>query len=224
MSIKKLCLILIVSVFMISMFVATASAVDVPINEKKDGGIVIDSKSKTANYKIIWNANGGKIGDKNSVSTFVKKSSKINKLATTPKKSTYKFLGWYTKKNGGKKISVNTIPKKSVTYYGQWKLKVIGTWKDNSNSFVFKKNGKFSYTQISGSKSTVTEGNYKVSVKTIAFTNIVTNPGKANEQGRNNTEFEYKFVKDDAGEYIMIPTVFTDLSYVTLDYGVGLRK
>jgi uncharacterized repeat protein (TIGR02543 family) len=33
----------------------------------------------------------------------------------------YKFLGWYTKKSGGKKITKSTKIKKNTTYYAHWK-------------------------------------------------------------------------------------------------------
>jgi len=222
-SIKKLFVILIVSVFMISM-VATVSAAS-GVSEKKDTGVTIDSKSKTICCKITWNANGGKIGTKKIVTTSVTKGSKI-KMVATPKRSGYKFLGWYTQKTAGNQITADTKPTKSVTYFAHWKKnhKIVGTWKDNSNIFTFTNTGKFKYTQINGSKTVVTQGNYKISDKNISFSKIVTNPGKTNEQAKNNTVFEYKFVKDSGGEYLMIPTVFNDLSYVDISYGTGLRK
>ncbi|MDR2967622.1 MAG: InlB B-repeat-containing protein [Methanobacteriaceae archaeon] len=222
-AIKKLFVILIVSVVMISMVATTVSAVNVPKNEKKDTGITIESKSKTISYKITWNANGGKIGNKNIITTTVKKGSKL-KPVTTPKRSGYIFLGWYTKKSAGKKISANTKPTKSTTYYAQWRLKLVGTWKDSSNTFIFTNNGKFRYTQSSGSKSLVTEGKYKVNGGKIYFTKIISEPGKAKEQPRKDTVFEHKFVKDSGGEYLLIPTVFNDMPYVDISYGTGLRK
>ena len=208
---------------MISM-VAAVSALNTQ-SEKKDTSIVkIESKAKAVSYKITWNANGGKIGKKNSVKTTVKKGSKIKKMPTTPKLSYYVFNGWYSKKNSGKKVTVNTKPRKAVTYYAKWKLKVVGTWKDSSNSFVFNNNGKFKYTRGSGSKAVSIEGKYKVVGGKIYFTKIVYQPGKATEQKRNDTVFEYKFVKDSGGEYLLIPTVFNDLPYVDISYGAGFRK
>ena len=38
----------------------------------------------------------------------------------TPKRSGYKFKGWYTKKNGGTKITSSTVPAKSYTVYAHW--------------------------------------------------------------------------------------------------------
>lgn len=50
----------------------------------------------------------------------IPKGSKIGKL---PKyhDSDYKFLGWYTKKNGGKKVSSNTVVNKSILLHAHLK-------------------------------------------------------------------------------------------------------
>ena len=225
-SLKKLCIIVILSVFMISMVVATASAASVPNNEKKDTGIVIDSKSKTVNYKVTWNANGGKIGTKKTVTTTVNKGSKV-KLPAAPKRTAHTFTGWFTKSSGGNKITANTKPTKDVTYYAQWKKnpRIVETWKDGSNSFVFTVDGKFKCTQGTGSTSEVTEGNYKVlTTNTIQFSNVVNNPGKPSEIQRTNTVFEYGFIKDSGVESLRIPMVFNDMSYVDISYYYELRR
>jgi len=129
-SVKKIFLVLAVAMLMFSYVLATSYAVNVEKNDKKYTGITIDSKSKTVSYTITWNANGGKIGSKKTVSTNVKKGSKIGKLAATPKLSGYKFKGWYSKKTGGSKITKNSKPRKSVTYYAQW---MKGSSSANSN-------------------------------------------------------------------------------------------
>lgn len=59
-SIKKIFVILALAMLMFSIVLATSYAVSVPKNEKKDTGIVIESKSKTVSFKVTWNANGGK--------------------------------------------------------------------------------------------------------------------------------------------------------------------
>ena len=193
---KKLFVILIVSVVMISMVMATVSAENVANNEKKDSGITIDSKSKTISYKITWNANGGKIGGKKTVTTTVKKGSKINKLITSPKRSGYTFKGFYTQKSGGTKITKNTKPSKSITYYaqwtkttatsklvGHWQRKAInyynydGTWRGITNDnyynwydYYFHANGRFEsyYLGYSGTIEKV-DGKYSVSNGKIYF-------------------------------------------------------
>ena len=44
--------------------------------------------------KVKWDANGGKIGTKKTVITYVKKGSKINKHLKTLKMNGYTFEGW----------------------------------------------------------------------------------------------------------------------------------
>ena len=87
--------------------------------DEKD--VKIESKMKTINYKVTFNANGGKIDTKETRSFTVKKGSKIGKLPKTPKLSGYTFKGWFTKKNGGTKITKNFKPSKKITFYAQWK-------------------------------------------------------------------------------------------------------
>ncbi len=73
--------------------------------------------------KIVWNANGGKIGTKSMITTKVVSGKKIGKLPTTPKRTGYTLKGWYTKKAGGIKVTTASKPKKSSTYYAQWTAK-----------------------------------------------------------------------------------------------------
>ncbi|MCD8094786.1 MAG: InlB B-repeat-containing protein, partial [Ruminococcus sp.] len=69
-------------------------------------------------YTLTFNANGG------SVSTTTKTYYKGNTLGTlpTPTRSGYKFLGWYTKKSGGTKVTSNTVLSvvKDRTFYAHW--------------------------------------------------------------------------------------------------------
>jgi biopolymer transport protein ExbD len=96
--IKKLIVMLILSVFLISTVVATAHAVSMPKADKQ-----IEAKEKVAKVKVTFNANGGKIGSKKTVATSVKKGAKLKKLAATPKRSGFSFQGWFSKKSGEKK-------------------------------------------------------------------------------------------------------------------------
>ncbi|MCL2116347.1 MAG: InlB B-repeat-containing protein, partial [Methanobrevibacter sp.] len=202
-SIKKILVVMAIAMLMFSLVIATSYAVSVSKYEKKDTGILIESKEKAITYKITWNANGGKIGNKKTIATTVKKGSKINKLILSPKRSGYAFKGWYTKKTGGTKISKNTKPSKSVILYAQWKKgtskvlnaqekKIIGRWGsykgDNYRQYNFYKNGTFSFYIIAGSSIGAatnlnfygysvglsnTTGKYKLSNGKVYFTNIV---------------------------------------------------
>ena len=75
----------------------------------------------TPRYTINFNANGGYIGKKN-----VKSNSKellygeqLGKLPS-PKKKGHAFLGWFTKKSGGSKITKTTQVEAGCTYYAHW--------------------------------------------------------------------------------------------------------
>jgi uncharacterized repeat protein (TIGR02543 family) len=84
--------------------------------------------SKNVTYWAHWakvhtvklNANGGKVGGKASASVKKTHNAKLGKLAT-PKRSGYQFLGWYTGKSGGKKVTASTKATKAVTLYAHWK-------------------------------------------------------------------------------------------------------
>ena len=217
---KKLSIIIIIFVVMFSMVTATAYAVNTPTEKKYTGIVKIETKSKTVNYQITWNANGGKIGSKKTVTTTVKKGSKINKLAATPKRSGYTFKGFFTKKSGGTKISKNTKPTKSITYYAQWQKgsssvltaeekKLVGVWVYHRTSFgyyqtstcEFTANGKYIYLIA---ENNVKTGNYKVSGGKITLTNTVWIWGDdGNKENYPSKQVvEYKFDKEG---YLQMP-------------------
>jgi len=92
----------------------------------------VDAASKKV--KITYNANGGKIGSKKTVSTSINKGNKLKKFPSTPKRTGYTFNGWFTKKTGGKKVTVKTKATKKITLHAQWKKitsasKIVGNWK-----------------------------------------------------------------------------------------------
>ena len=66
--------------------------------------------------KVKFDANGGEVGEQERT---VLPLSAIGKLPT-PKRGKYTFLGWYTKKTGGSKISASTKVKSNATYYAYW--------------------------------------------------------------------------------------------------------
>ncbi|MCI8635063.1 MAG: hypothetical protein HFJ05_05630 [Eubacterium sp.] len=75
----------------------------------------------TPQYKVTFNANGGYIGKKNvksSVSTIIHGNA-IGKIKNAKRKG-YAFLGWYTAKTGGSKISTSSGVTASRTYYARW--------------------------------------------------------------------------------------------------------
>lgn len=83
-----------------------------------DTSVYAASKKSPKKYAVKFNANKGTVSKK---SKKIKKGSKYGKLPT-PKKSNYRFTGWYTKKSGGKKITANTkvTKAKKHTLYAHW--------------------------------------------------------------------------------------------------------
>ena len=181
----KILIILLIAIVAISTVSAASAAADSVDN--KDKVYSIESKEKSVKYKITWNANGGKIGTKKIVTTSVNKGAKINKLQKATR-SGYTFKGWYTKKTGGTKITVNTKPTKSVTYYAQWeKTKdnkkdpkkdpkknewLVGTWiergyggtgkPDGIDEYKFTSGGNYSYTLSDDLEKWSVKGVYSV--------------------------------------------------------------
>lgn len=219
---------MILSVFMISILTSTAYSVSMPI-EKKDTNIVkVESKEKTVKHVITWNANGGKIGTKKTMTTSVNKGSKLNKLVTTPKRSGYEFKGWYTNKNGGKKITKNTVPTKNTIYYAIWKKntntgakKLVGTWNMKNYSsigslaitYTFKKDGTYSESSRRASYSNsgrvtytkyLEKGHWSTSGSTVYFTKrkYQTDYVTTWTSIKNKSE-KLRFGSDDKGQYFL---------------------
>jgi len=125
-------------------FAAAIAGIIAPVSAtesvNKDKVYSVESKEKSVKYKVTWNANGGKIGNKKTVTTNVNKGSKLGTLPKTTRPG-YELKGWYTKKTGGTKINKNTKPKKNIAYYAQWKAlkwKKLGSgnFKDNISSYI----------------------------------------------------------------------------------------
>jgi uncharacterized repeat protein (TIGR02543 family) len=138
----------------VMMFGVVATSSFATNTDTADNSEKIVIKAKAAQVKITFNANGGKIGTKNTKINTVNKGSQIGKLLVTPKKTGYAFNGWYTKKINGKKISKDTKVTKKITYYAHWTKKLnsaekslIGTWGNvfdvGGHYYVFKKDGTF---------------------------------------------------------------------------------
>jgi len=175
MNIKKITVLLLFLVAIIGIIAPVNATIGSISSENKD--YTIESKEKTVKYKITWNANGGKFGTKKTVTSTVTKGSKLKKLATTPKRSGYTFNGWYTKKTGGKKVTVNTKPTLSVTLYAQWtktttNSKIVGIWYSSANEYYFYSDARFTSYKMGSSYLYLSkiEGKYSVSNGKVYFT------------------------------------------------------
>lgn len=137
---------------------------------KKSGGTKVESTTKNSHssshtlyahwnkvkqppatptkIKLTFHKNGGFHLSKNSKTVVFNK--KIGTLPTVQRKN-YNFLGWYTKKSGGTKITTSTICKfkKNTTLYAHWKKVTV---KQTSLKIKKRKASKlyFQWKKISG--------------------------------------------------------------------------
>ena len=66
-------------------------------------------------YTVTFNANGGSV----STTSTTTKDGKLESLPT-PTRGGYDFLGWYTEKDGGEKVTNNTVFTNDTTIYAHW--------------------------------------------------------------------------------------------------------
>jgi uncharacterized repeat protein (TIGR02543 family) len=208
---KEFLVILIVAIMALSLLPATTAELTTT-NTKTTTEDNSQVTAKAATVKVTWNANGGKIGTKNAVVTKVTKGKTIGKLPTTPKRVGYTFKGWYTKKIGGTKISKNIKPKKTVTFYAQWKKlsadeiaksKLVGIWykllePEKREYYSFRADGTFIFSGVNHIK----QGNYKVSNGEIIFSNVYVSYHSGLKENYPNTIAGYELYteKNDQGE------------------------
>ena len=118
---KKLLILSLFLLAIIGMISAANAANTEQIEKTNTDNPIIEFKKKVVKYNVTFNANGGKIENKKTTTVTVKKGAKIGTLPKTPKFTGHIFNGWYTKKSGGTKISVNTKISKNTVLYAQWK-------------------------------------------------------------------------------------------------------
>lgn len=84
--------------------------------ETEETGIIDPAAGQC--YKLSYNSNGGYVS---KTSKILKEDSEYGKLPA-PKRTGYTFLGWYTSKNGGTKVSSMTkMNDNNTTIYAHWK-------------------------------------------------------------------------------------------------------
>ena len=72
-------------------------------------------KQAAQEYTVTFDANGGSVNPSGSST----KDGKLESLPT-PTRGAYDFLGWYTQKDGGDKVTTNTVFTKNSTIYAHW--------------------------------------------------------------------------------------------------------
>ena len=88
----------------------------VRFEKARDQEPVIDD---VAVCEIQFDANGGSMNS--AVTRSVKKDAVIGTLPV-PTRTKFKFIGWYTAKAGGTKVTADTKVSANVTYYARWEI------------------------------------------------------------------------------------------------------
>ena len=97
-------------------------------------------------YAVTLHANGG------SVSPASVTTGADGKLASlpTPTRSSYSFNGWYTEKNGGTKVTTDTVFSANTTVYAHWTY-TGGYYSPVYYTLTFETNGGDKLSPVSGS-------------------------------------------------------------------------
>ena len=97
-------------------------------------------------YTVTLHANGG------SVSPASVTTGADGKLASlpTPTRSSYSFNGWYTEKNGGTKVTTDTVFSANTTVYAHWTY-TGGYYSPVYYTLTFETNGGDKLSPVSGS-------------------------------------------------------------------------
>ena len=97
-------------------------------------------------YTVTLHANGGSVSP-TSVTT-----GADGKLASlpTPTRSSYSFNGWYTEKNGGTKVTTDTVFSANTTVYAHWTY-TGGYYSPVYYTLTFETNGGEKLSPVSGS-------------------------------------------------------------------------
>jgi uncharacterized repeat protein (TIGR02543 family) len=106
---------------------------DTPPNQPPDN-------SQQIQFKITFNANGGSVSPKTKTVT---SGAKLGNLPT-PKRTGYKFMGWFTTKSGGKKVGTDTAISADTTFYAHWQIR---SYKATFNANKGKVSGKAKLTK-----------------------------------------------------------------------------
>lgn len=86
---------------------------DVPTDSTKNLNFYAKWTANT--YTVIFDANGGSVNPTSAVTV----AGKLTSL-TTPTYDGYDFIGWYTQKDGGEKVTTDTVFAMDSTIYAHW--------------------------------------------------------------------------------------------------------
>lgn len=133
---------------------------------RKTGNITLEARWTLNKYTLSFNPNGGTV---NPTSKTVSYGSPYGDLPT-PTKSGNTFLGWFTEKDGGTRVSsTTTMGASNVTLYAHWKLDIRDTVLGDRSVFSrtfgqYIKNNSYIYSiEIGTEGSGSLEATYDVS-------------------------------------------------------------
>jgi len=136
------------------------------LEKRTIGDVTLEARWTPTKYTLSFDPNGGTV---NPTSKTVSYGSPYGDLPT-PTKSGNTFLGWYTEKDGGTKVSSTTIMGSSnVTLYAHWQLDIRDTVIGNSSILAntigqYVRNNDYIYSiKVGTSGSGSLEATYDVS-------------------------------------------------------------
>ena len=109
-----------------------------------------------ASWTLTFKPNGGSLGDVSS-KMLVQKGKTVATFPT-PKRTGYKFKGWYTKKSGGTKVTTKTKIKKNTVLYAHWEIRRYVVQVVKSGRGKISGTGTKSYNQVVTLKATPADG------------------------------------------------------------------
>ena len=147
----------------------------------KDTTIYAHWQKQTAQeYTVTFNANGGSVTPSSATTT----DGKLGSLPT-PTNDGYDFLGWYTQKDGGEKVTTDTVFTENSTIYAHWQKQATQEY-----TVTFNANGG----SVNPSGATTTDGK-------LGSLPTPTNDGY---------DFLGWYTQKDGGEKVITDTVFTN--------------
>lgn len=107
---------------------------DVPTNSTENLNFYAKWTANT--YTVIFDANGGSVDPTSAVTV----AGKLTSLPT-PTYDGYNFLGWYTQKDGGDKVTTDTVFTMDSTIYAHWQNIPVTDLELNKNSLTLQEKG-----------------------------------------------------------------------------------
>ena len=154
-----------------------------------DVSVEVVSTPVAQEYTVTFDANGGSVNPSSTTT----KDGKLESLPT-PTRGGHTFLGWYTQKDGGEKVTNNTVFTKNSTIYAHWQKQAAQEY-----TVTFDANGG----SVTPSSATTTDGK---------LTNLPT-------PTRGGYDFLGWYTEKDGGDEVTTDTVFTKDTTIYAHWG-----